>query len=218
MELALARPVHPDHLYERSVFTQVPDAARNARSTPRLASLSEPKAHTMWVNNRDLLQEREFCQPITPICNSALKGRCTPRVENLAESKMTNPDYLGERTVRWPVTDSARNATATLRLQQLSRPKSARLKKDDYDPYRVTLSALKARPAPRLCELSLPIPRKIRPKKNWNVVLMKSTSKHQISWYSNTIVLHLEGQDTYSDFFQGNLYNFSSADQIWLRH
>ena len=35
------------------------------------------------------------------------------------------------------MSENAKNATATDRLQQLARPKSARLKANDYDPYKV---------------------------------------------------------------------------------
>jgi hypothetical protein len=62
------------------------------------------------------------------------------------------------------VSEEAMKSIATLRLQQLSRPQSRCLIRDDYDPYKVSPGAKKAAPTPRLEELSAPIPRKIRPK------------------------------------------------------
>ena len=90
----------------------------------------------------------------------------TGRVEQLAEAKGEHDSYLGERPVRWPVSDTAKNAIATVRLQQMARPKSGRLHNDDYDPYKVTAAARLTRPSPRVCELSVPIPRKVRTKRN----------------------------------------------------
>ena len=69
--------------------------------------------------------------------------------------------YPGVRPVMWEVTDQAKNSVATLRLLQLARPKGGR-NKDDYDPYRVSVSARSANATPRLAELALPIPRKVR--------------------------------------------------------
>lgn len=60
-------------------------------------------------------------------------------METLAEAKAVLEQYQAERTCQWPVSDNALNAVASNRLQQLARPKSARLHKDDYDPYKVRL-------------------------------------------------------------------------------
>lgn len=74
-------------------------------------------------------------------------------------------EFKDEKTVKWPVSQEALEAIASLRLQQLSRPRSRTMIKDDYDPYKISPAARKARTTPRLDELCVPIPRKVRSKK-----------------------------------------------------
>lgn len=76
-----------------------------------------------------------------------------------------NQEFKGEKPVQWPVSESALKSIASLRLQQLSRPLSRALIRDDYDPYKVSSAARKARVTPRLELLSAPIPRKVKQKK-----------------------------------------------------
>lgn len=58
-----------------------------------------------------------------------------------------------------------------MRVQQLARPKSHSQYKEDYDNgwHRVSPGAKNARPTPRLEELSKPLPRKVRQKKQGGV-------------------------------------------------
>jgi hypothetical protein len=72
---------------------------------------------------------------------------------------------MGEKPVQWAVNESTLKAIANLRLQQLSRPRSRTMIKDDYDPYKVSMAARRAHATPRVEELCAPIPRKIRAKK-----------------------------------------------------
>ena len=94
-----------------------------------------------------------------------MKAVCTSRVENLADAKRPHTNYRPERPVEWPVQDNALKAVASLRLQQLARPKSRTSANDDYDPYKVSIGARLARVTPRVAELAEPIPRKVRQKK-----------------------------------------------------
>jgi len=165
IDLSYPRPVHQDYKYERSVFTTVPEAAMKAPCTPRLDALSAPKPHKIWANSKDTVSEGEFNAPIWLVTDSARNARCSPRIETLSEAKREPVTFVGERTVSWPVTPNAMRAIATLRLQQLSRPKSGRMRKEDYDPYKVTFAAKNARATPRLSELCEPLPRKVRQKK-----------------------------------------------------
>ena len=119
----------------------------------------------MWANSHDTINLGEFHEPLTPVGKGALKGRCSGRLETLADSKSEHTDYRPERPVKWAVSDTAKNAIATVRLQQMARPKSGRMISDDYDPYRVTAAARNTRPSPRVTELAMPIPRKVRAKK-----------------------------------------------------
>ena len=163
--LAEFKPVHRDYVYERSAFTRVSSAAKNADGSERLTQLSHPKPHKIWANSEDTIVEGEFSEPITQVPLSARNHVCTDRLSSLSQAKQDHQNYLGERSVMWPVSASAMNASATLRLQQLARPKSRDNINDDYNFYKVSLGARMARPSPRTCELSLPIPRKIRQKK-----------------------------------------------------
>lgn len=74
-------------------------------------------------------------------------------------------EFQGEKPVQWPVSEQALKSLATIRLQQLSRPRSRTMIRDDFDPYKVSPAARKTRPTPRLEELAVPIPRKVRTKK-----------------------------------------------------
>lgn len=165
-DLAAARPVHNNYKYERSVYTTVPDSARKAEATPRLGDLSEPKPHKLASNpDKDSLDMGEFSEPITPVTPGAKSARCPPRVEQLAEARPPHQQFKGERPVQWPIPENVKNASAGIRLQLLARPKSGRLKSDDYDPYTVSTAARQSKPTPRVEELAAPIPRKVKTKK-----------------------------------------------------
>ena len=107
----------------------------------------------------------DFNAPIWLVSESARNAHCSPRLDNLSDAKKQPSAFVGERTVQWPVSSNAMNAVATLRLQQLSRPKSGRMRVDDHDPYKVTFAAKNARATPRVSELCEPLPRKVRSKK-----------------------------------------------------
>ena len=75
-DLALARPVHNNYKYERSVYTTVPEGAKSAEATPRLGMLSEPKPHKLASNPaKDSLEMGEFSEPITPVTPAAASAR-----------------------------------------------------------------------------------------------------------------------------------------------
>jgi len=56
-------------------------------------------------------------------------------------------------------------AQPTMRQQQLARPKPRVALDQDYDPYKVSNGARNAVASPRVSELAVPIPRKVRSKK-----------------------------------------------------
>jgi hypothetical protein len=100
-----------------------------------------------------------------PVSTAAKKANPTERIETLAESKKYHTMFQSEKPIQWPVEDSAMKAIASLEIQKLARPRSRTMIKDDYDPYKVTLAARRARATPRIDELCAPLPRKCRPKK-----------------------------------------------------
>lgn len=123
------------------------------------------KPHKVWANSKDTIDFGEFSEVLTPVTQGARLAKCSGRLETLAEAKTGPPEFKGERPVMWVVSDTAKNAIATVRLQQMARPRSGRTLNDDYDPYKVTAAARNARATPRISELSAPIPRKVRAKK-----------------------------------------------------
>jgi len=165
--LARHKDVHPEFKPYRSLDYRPSQQSRSAPpSYPHLEKLAEPKRHKVWSNKDEKYVEiGDFCNPIWPVSSTVKHARCPERVEYLSAHKASHPDYKGERPVIWVVTDTAKSANATHRLQQLARPKSGRLRHDDYDPYKVTQAARLARVTPRVSELAIPIPRKIRQKK-----------------------------------------------------
>lgn len=138
----------------------VADSAKNASPSQRIEQLALPKDR----QDRYGVYETEWGQ-YNPVPENALRSTHTERIETLAMAKNYHKDFKDERPVQWLVENSALNAIATLRLQQLARPRSRTMIKDDYDPYRVSPSAKRARITPRVEELCVPLPRKIRTKK-----------------------------------------------------
>ncbi|KAJ8321872.1 hypothetical protein KUTeg_000343 [Tegillarca granosa] len=159
-ELGRHKDAHPEYKMDRSAYTTVGHASRSTQPTPRLESLAQPKVR----EDRHGVVETQWGQYF-PVSNAAKKAQPSERLEQLAESKKYHSHYRGEKPIQWPVSSSALTAMASLRLQQLSRPSSRTLIKDDYDPYKVSLPAKRARATPRLEELCVPLPRKVRQKK-----------------------------------------------------
>ncbi|KAL3891499.1 hypothetical protein ACJMK2_003760 [Sinanodonta woodiana] len=145
---------------DRSPYTEVSLGARSATASSRLEMLAKPKIK----EDRFGIKETQWGQYI-PVPDTAMKARATERIESLAQYKPYHKEFKNERPVQWPISESALKVLPTMRLQQLSRPRSRTMIKDDYDPYKVTFAARKARPTPRLEELCVPLPRKVRPKK-----------------------------------------------------
>lgn len=160
MQLSQHKNVHNEHRMERSPYMIVSDAARRATSSQRIEQLSVPKPR----QDRYGVYETEWGQ-YNPVAPAAMKANHTERIESLANSKSYHKDFQGERPVQWQVENSALNAIATIRLQQLARPRSRTMIKDDYDPYKISPSARRARCTPRVEELCVPLARKCRTKK-----------------------------------------------------
>lgn len=160
--LALSRhkTIHLDHKLERSPYMTVSDGALTAQPTQRLEQLAIPKQR----QDRYGVYETEWGQ-YNSVSETAMKAQPTERLDALAGAKDYHKLFKDERPVQWQVQSSALNAIATLRLQQLARPRSRTMIKDDYDPYRVSPSARRARCTPRVEELCVPLPRKVRAKK-----------------------------------------------------
>lgn len=145
---------------ERSVYSYVSDSARNSQCSHRLTQLSIPKQRA----DHFCYAETQWGQTL-PVSAAARNAQATPHIEDLAHHKDYHHDYLDQRQVQWPVSTNALKALASLRLQQLARPRSRTMIIDDFNPYIVSVAARRARGTPRLEELCVPLPRKVRQKK-----------------------------------------------------
>ncbi|XP_072025639.1 LOW QUALITY PROTEIN: sperm microtubule associated protein 2-like [Amphiura filiformis] len=162
VDLAGHKNCHRDYVPDRAVRTKVSDAAKTASCSSRIEQLAKEKTFSALP----VKESWEFdCYVWDPeISKSAKNARCSDRLDNLAEQKRYHRSFQVARPVMWSVDDSSLKAIASLRIQQLARPKS-RSKYETFDPYKVSNGALHARPTPRVDELSAPIPRKVRQKK-----------------------------------------------------
>ena len=162
-DLAQHRNCHRDYVPDRAVRTQVSKAAKTAKCSSRIEQLAKEKTYGALP----VKESWEFdCFVWDPeISKAAKRARCSERLEMLAESKRYHRSFQAARPVMWSIDESSMKAIASLRIQQLARPKS-RAKYENYDPYKVTAAALHARSTPRVDELCMPIPRKVRQKKN----------------------------------------------------
>ncbi|XP_022088911.1 testicular haploid expressed gene protein-like isoform X2 [Acanthaster planci] len=147
---------------ERPIMTKVSEAAKSAMASDRIEQLSRAKTYVP-LKIRESYEFDCFMWD-QEISKAARNARASERLEALAESKRHHPNFQDARSIQWDVSESALKAIATLRLQQLARPKS-RSKYDNYDPYKVSPASLHTRATPRIEELCLPIPRKIRQKR-----------------------------------------------------
>ncbi|XP_038051834.1 testicular haploid expressed gene protein-like isoform X2 [Patiria miniata] len=160
--LSQAKTTVPSFVPERPIMTRVSQAAKNATASDRIEQLAREKTYVP-LKIRESYEFDCFMWD-QEISNAARNARCSDRLEALAESKRHHPNFQNARSIQWDVSESALKAIATLRMQQLARPKS-RGKNDNYDPYKLTTASLHARATPRIEELCLPIPRKIRQKR-----------------------------------------------------
>ncbi|XP_052765498.1 testicular haploid expressed gene protein-like isoform X2 [Mya arenaria] len=158
--LSRHKTVHMDHKLERSPYMMVNDGAKNASPSQRIEQLAVPKSR----RERFGIYETEWGQ-FNPVSEAAMKATHSERIETLAQSKDYHKEFKDERPIQWTVGNSALNAIATLRLQQMARPRSRTMIKDDFDPYKISPSAKRARCTPRVEELCVPIPRKVKSKK-----------------------------------------------------
>lgn len=159
-QLAEHKIAHPEYAMDRTAYMEVAPGAKRAASTERLELLSRPKMRQDKFGMTETIWGQYY-----PVSTAAKKANPTERIETLAESKKYHTMFQSEKPIQWPVEDSAMKAIASLEIQKLARPRSRTMIKDDYDPYKVTLAARRARATPRIDELCAPLPRKCRPKK-----------------------------------------------------
>ncbi|XP_041361793.1 testicular haploid expressed gene protein-like [Gigantopelta aegis] len=158
--LGQPKSVNHDYQMDRTPYMTVGGGAKSAQASERVEVLARPKPRV----DRYAYPEDSWGQYI-PVSLAAMQCKDNPHIDRLAEPKPYHSQYLGARLIQWPVGESAIKAIASLRLQQLARPLSRALTKDDYDPYVLSAASKRAKPSARVEELSQPIPRKVRQKK-----------------------------------------------------
>lgn len=123
-ELASPKKLHPDYVGDRSSPKwDVSEAACKGTPSPRVKELAEPKkVHPSY----------QPCKPVmTMISDNTLFALPTNRVKQLAEPK-TYPELKITEDSEWDwsqwksnLTEAAKNAKATERVDYLARPKTA---------------------------------------------------------------------------------------------
>ncbi|XP_039254832.1 sperm microtubule associated protein 2-like isoform X2 [Styela clava] len=162
-ELSQSKPFHPNWVAMKSAYSIVPYGALHNKPSERLNTLSQAKEYKPLPIRSD--SQWDWGEWVSTIPPAAKTHIASARLEQLAESKPSPNSYMGNRSVIWPVAPNVMQVQATTRVQQLARPKTRQALDQDYDPYRVSFAARMAVPSPRVVDLALPIPRKVRPKK-----------------------------------------------------
>ena len=162
--LSKSKSFHQDYEPPKSVFSVVTGAAKSANTSGRVESLAKPKNSTALPTNQSLWDWSEWEYSVSKAARSAEPSDHTL---SLSMPKKSHGNYKECREVQWNVSQTTLKALPSLRVQQLARPKSRSQFIDHYDEgaYKVTSAAKHAQATPRIEELCVPLPRKVRQKK-----------------------------------------------------
>ncbi|XP_064414945.1 sperm microtubule associated protein 2-like [Latimeria chalumnae] len=119
-----SRPLFHYSCGRPSVICEVPLAAIKAISSERLKKLAEPKKRTVEYWKQRSLDTSEYGSPIWTVSSAAKSVKTTKHTVQLAQPKPLHKDYASDREVESHVTNAAKNAEASERVEQLSNPKS----------------------------------------------------------------------------------------------
>ena len=162
--LSRSKTFHQDYDPPKSVYSVVTDAAKSANASVRVESLSKPKSAAALPTNQTLWEWSEWDYMVSEGAKSASASDHTLR---LSVPKKCHDNYKECRQVQWTISENTLKALPSLRVQQLARPKSRSQFIDHYDEssYKVSSAAKHAQATPRIEELCVPLPRKVRQKK-----------------------------------------------------
>lgn len=162
--LSNSKAFHKDYEPPKSVFSVVSEGARSANASQRVETLAKPKDSAALPTNQSLW---DWSQWESSVSRAAKTASPSDQVLRLSLPKATHKGYKECRDVRWIIADNTLKALPSLRIQQLSRPKSRTQFIDHYDDnaYKVSSAAKHAQSTPRIQELCEPIPRKVKQKK-----------------------------------------------------
>ncbi|XP_043909684.1 testicular haploid expressed gene protein-like isoform X2 [Protopterus annectens] len=161
MLLAQAKQVNQNWQPDRSVYSEVSERARTAIASPRIIQLSQPKSY----DSVDDQESDYWIQSARALAfKRSLNTEASPRLLALATPKDVPKEYLCERPVQWLVSEAVKNAAATERVIRLAKPKTRRELYEGFDPYKISSAAKHTTATPRLKELCMPLPRKMKHK------------------------------------------------------
>ncbi|XP_005089623.2 testicular haploid expressed gene protein-like [Aplysia californica] len=152
VDLAQHKQPHRDFQPHKDIPWPVTEAARSAKASERIDSLSMPK-------NRP---DGPFRGPEWPVSESAMNSVASPRCVELSRAKSLADGFQHAREIQWPVTKAARRATSSGRLSELAQPiqrVNMNILQFNPDAFQVKTTALKGRLSSRVNELAQPINR-----------------------------------------------------------
>ena len=151
--LAVPKSPHPSYLPGRpTIQTVVPESAKTYQATGRIDSLATPKKRL----------DGPFRDPQWEVSKASMQAVPTDRVMDLAKSKKLADGYQPCKSALWKVSTGAKNAVASTRMEELSKPiirETMDHVQFDPDAFMVSQAAKKYKPTPRIEELAKPIER-----------------------------------------------------------
>ena len=162
--LSRSKSFHQEYEPPKSVYSVVTESAKSSNASARVEGLAKPKNSTALPTNQNLWDWSEWDYSVSEAAKCASPSDHTLR---LSLAKRPHGNYKGCREVQWTVSETTLKALPSLRVQQLARPKSRSQFIDHYDEgaYKVSSAAKHVQATPRLEELCVPLPRKVRQKK-----------------------------------------------------
>ncbi|XP_043914839.1 testicular haploid expressed gene protein-like isoform X2 [Protopterus annectens] len=118
IHLSHPKALHLDFKCDREVETRVSLSAREARSSERTDRLAIPKDRRETMFFETGAPE----EPIRPVSKSACFSTASSRIQELAKTKKLPEGYQPERNVIWIVSNAAKRAVATPRIEELAKP------------------------------------------------------------------------------------------------
>ena len=140
------------------------DAAKQAVCSDRLSTLAHHKTYPQSENG---LSKWDWSEWQSGIPERAKTAEPSERTVQLAQVKRPHSQWKPSKQVQWDVSRAALNHETSEILAKLALPRERGLN-EDYNPkaWVVSQAALQTQASPRVQELCIPLPRKVRsPKK-----------------------------------------------------
>jgi len=141
-----------------SVIWDVSPLAMKTRTSDRIEELAQPKklASEYTEDRTNYVLSCGRSSPIMDVSEGARKAKERSRTNDLARPKVTHKDYQGARQVEWLVSQAAKTAGTSGRIESLARPKNRKDGSFRNPEWVVSKSARNAQAASRVQELAQP--------------------------------------------------------------